>query len=71
MAALISVDLLWMWLVERQGSDRWDLIGGAVALGGMAISALGPRRRVIGVRNCSSGAVRLRQKIALEFSKIA
>ena len=35
--------LLWLALVERQTPDRWDLIGGAVTITGMAIIAFAPR----------------------------
>ena len=40
----VATALVWLWLVEGQRPDRWDLIGGAVALAGMAIIALTPRR---------------------------
>jgi small multidrug resistance family-3 protein len=33
----------WLWLVEGQVPARWDLVGGAVALAGMAIIAFAPR----------------------------
>lgn len=39
----VSIAVLWMWLVEGQKPDRWDLIGGAVTLCGMALIAFGPR----------------------------
>jgi small multidrug resistance family-3 protein len=35
--------LFWLWAVEHQRPDRWDLVGGAVALAGMAIIAFAPR----------------------------
>jgi small multidrug resistance family-3 protein len=35
--------ILWLWLVEGQVPERWDLIGGAVALAGMSIIAFAPR----------------------------
>jgi small multidrug resistance family-3 protein len=40
----IAVALLWLWLVEGQRPTRWDLLGASVALAGMAIIVLGPRR---------------------------
>jgi len=40
----IAVALLWLSLVERERPTRWDLIGASVALVGMAIIVLGPRR---------------------------
>lgn len=39
----IASSLLWLWLVEGRIPDRWDLLGGAVALLGTAIILLGPR----------------------------
>jgi small multidrug resistance family-3 protein len=39
----VSVAVVWMWLVEGQAPDRWDLIGAGVALCGMALIAFGPR----------------------------
>lgn len=40
----IAVALLWLWLVEGERPTRWDLLGASVALAGMAMIALGPRR---------------------------
>lgn len=39
----VTVAIVWLWAVERQRPDRWDVLGGAVCLIGMAIIALGPR----------------------------
>lgn len=39
----IVVALGWLFLVQRIVPDRWDLIGGAVTLAGMAIIYFGPR----------------------------
>jgi small multidrug resistance family-3 protein len=39
----VATALVWLWLVDGQEPDRWDLIGGAVAIVGMAIIAFGPR----------------------------
>ena len=39
----IAASILWMWSVERQTPDRWDIIGMAVALTGAAIILWGPR----------------------------
>ena len=35
--------LFWLWAVEHVRPTRWDLVGGAVAIAGMAIIALAPR----------------------------
>lgn len=39
----IVASLLWLWLVEGLRPDRWDVLGGAVALAGTAIILWGPR----------------------------
>jgi small multidrug resistance family-3 protein len=39
----IAASLVWLWAVERQAPDRWDLTGAAVCLIGAAIILLGPR----------------------------
>lgn len=41
----VSVAVFWMWLVEKQRPDRWDLIGGVVTVIGMLIIVFGPRAR--------------------------
>jgi small multidrug resistance family-3 protein len=39
----VATALVWLWLVDGQAPDRWDLTGGAVALAGMAIIAFARR----------------------------
>ena len=39
----IVIALAWLLTVERIVPDRWDLIGGAVTVAGMAIIYFGPR----------------------------
>lgn len=39
----IASSLLWLWLAQGRIPDRWDLLGGAIALLGTAIILLGPR----------------------------
>jgi small multidrug resistance family-3 protein len=39
----IVVALAWLLAVQRIVPDRWDLIGGAMTLAGMAIIYFGPR----------------------------
>ena len=39
----ISVALIWLWLVDGEKPTTWDLVGGSVALLGMAIIMFGPR----------------------------
>jgi Uncharacterised BCR, YnfA/UPF0060 family len=47
MCALITLDraaLAWLWAVEGERPTAWDVRGALVALLGMAIIVLGPRR---------------------------
>jgi len=39
----ILASILWLALVERQAPDRWDMIGGGIALAGAAVILWGPR----------------------------
>lgn len=39
----IAASLVWLWLVERQMPDRWDVIGAAICVVGAAVILLGPR----------------------------
>lgn len=39
----IASSLEWLWLVEDQTPDRWDIIGGVVCLTGAAVVLWGPR----------------------------
>jgi small multidrug resistance family-3 protein len=39
----IVLSLLWGWWVDRQAPDPWDLIGAAIALGGVLIVFFAPR----------------------------
>ncbi|WP_233577110.1 YnfA family protein [Citreicoccus inhibens] len=40
----IAVALLWLWFVEGERPSAWDVTGAVVALIGMAIIVLAPRR---------------------------
>ncbi len=37
----ITVALVWLWMVESQRPNRWDIIGATVSLIGMSIIILG------------------------------
>jgi len=39
----ISASLLWLWIVEGQYPDRWDILGGIICLAGAAVILFGPR----------------------------
>jgi small multidrug resistance family-3 protein len=39
----VATAVVWLWAVDGQRPDRFDLIGGAVCLAGMAIIYFGPR----------------------------
>jgi len=40
----ILASLVWLKMVEGVAPDRWDLIGGAICLGGAALILWGPGR---------------------------
>lgn len=42
-AVYVAIALLWLWAVDGVAPTRWDLLGVAVILSGMAIIVLGPR----------------------------
>lgn len=39
----IAASLVWLWAVEGRVPDRWDVIGGAMAIAAAAIIVFGPR----------------------------
>jgi small multidrug resistance family-3 protein len=41
--AFVVLSLLWGWLVDRVTPDRYDLIGGAICLAGIAVIMYAPR----------------------------
>lgn len=44
----VAVALLWLWCVEGQRPDRWDLFGATVCVVGTAIIYFGPRASASG-----------------------
>jgi small multidrug resistance family-3 protein len=39
----VATAVAWLWLVEGQRPDQWDLVGASVCIAGMAIIVLGHR----------------------------
>ncbi len=39
----VTVALLWLWMIDGVRPDRWDVIGVALTLGGMAVIYFAPR----------------------------
>ena len=39
----VAASLLWLWLIEGVRPDRWDMLGSALCLAGMATILWGPR----------------------------
>ncbi|MET3524526.1 YnfA family protein [Mesorhizobium abyssinicae] len=44
----IAASLLWLWLAEGHTPDRWDLVGGAVAL--LAVSAVQIHQQKVSIK---------------------
>lgn len=40
----IAASLLWLWVIEGQRPDRWDVTGALVCLAGAALILFGPRQ---------------------------
>lgn len=41
----ITLAVIWLWLIDGQKPDRWDLLGSGFCLLGALIIVLGPRAR--------------------------
>jgi small multidrug resistance family-3 protein len=39
----VATAVIWLWLVDGQRPDRWDLVGAGVSILGMLIIYFGPR----------------------------
>jgi small multidrug resistance family-3 protein len=39
----VASAVVWLWLIDGQPPDRWDVLGALVSIGGMAIIFFGPR----------------------------
>jgi small multidrug resistance family-3 protein len=39
----VATAVVWLWLIDGQCPNAWDLIGASVSVTGMAIIVLGPR----------------------------
>jgi small multidrug resistance family-3 protein len=39
----ISASLLWLWVIEGQRPDKWDILGAATCIVGTAIILLGSK----------------------------
>lgn len=44
----IALSLLWGWQVDKIRPDRWDIVGGLIALAGVAIIMYAPRPAIAG-----------------------
>jgi small multidrug resistance family-3 protein len=38
----VTIAVVWLWLVNGQRPDRWDVIGSVITIAGMAVIAFGP-----------------------------
>lgn len=41
----ITLAVIWLWLIDGQKPDRWDLLGAGLCLLGTVVILLGPRAR--------------------------
>ena len=39
----VATAVLWLWVLEGQTPDRWDVLGATLSVAGMLIIAFGPR----------------------------
>ena len=42
----IAASLVWLWAVEGQRPDRWDVLGASVCLAGTVVILFGPRAQI-------------------------
>jgi len=42
----IAASVIWLWVVEGQRPDRWDVLGSVICLVGAAIILWGPRSQI-------------------------
>tara|TARA_B100000929_G_scaffold224683_1_gene181032 strand:+ start:12 stop:341 length:330 start_codon:yes stop_codon:yes gene_type:complete len=42
----IATSLLWLWIIEGQHPDKWDILGAIVCVAGAAIILFGQRQQV-------------------------
>jgi small multidrug resistance family-3 protein len=42
----IAASLLWLWLIEGQRPDKWDIVGASICLVGVAVILFGQRQQV-------------------------
>ncbi len=42
----IAASLLWLWMVEGQRPDRWDILGSIICLSGAAVILFGSRANI-------------------------
>ena len=41
----IAASLLWLWIVEGQIPDKWDILGGIICIAGAAVILFGHRQQ--------------------------
>ena len=41
----IAASLLWLWLIEGQRPDKWDILGASICMVGTAVILFGERQQ--------------------------
>ena len=42
----IAASLLWLWIIEGQRPDKWDILGAIICIAGAAVILFGQRQQV-------------------------
>jgi len=42
----IAASLLWLWMIEGQRPDKWDILGAIICIAGAVVILFGPRQQV-------------------------
>ena len=43
----IAASLLWLWVIEHQRPDKWDILGAIICITGAAVILFGQRQQIL------------------------